>query len=130
LERSLEALLVLAANAEKVLLAVDDLDVIAVLLGQRKRRFDGTVPTTHDEDAHARIGRRIDEPVGDVRQVFARHTKAPRRTTTPHREHNVARGKLARVRMDDEPTMFAALDPQKAHTAAERQRVAFGKLLP
>ena len=126
----LEALAVLAAQAEERVLAIDDGDVVARLLGERERRLDGAVAAADDDAAAALVGRGVEQRIADVGQVLTRHVQAPRRAATTDREHDVARAQRRAVGVHDERTVGGALDAVEGDAAGERQLVPGRQRLP
>jgi len=71
----LEALLVLTAQPEEGVLAIDDGDVITRLLAQGQSHLDRAVTAADHDTVAATVRGSVEQPVGQVRQVFARYLK-------------------------------------------------------
>jgi hypothetical protein len=58
-------------EAEERFLSIRDRDGVARLLRETDGRFDCAVTSSHNEDLAALVGLRIEEAVGDLRQLFS-----------------------------------------------------------
>jgi hypothetical protein len=130
LDAALEAPLRLRADADEAVAAVGERHLVARLLGEADRRLDRAVAAAHHEDAPSLVGLRVEQAVGDLRQLLARHAEPPRQPAPAEREADVARDVLARLGLDDVGAVGAARDAGEGLVVPHVQLVLRGDRPP
>ena len=107
LEVGVDLFLVQRAAAPELRAAVGDADLGVGVVGELDRRLERRIAATDDQHLLPRVLARVDQAIGDLFQIFARHAQLARRAAPADRQHDPLGGEEPLVGGDGERVFLA-----------------------